>query len=101
MDNMMILLGLVFVFALIAPIFMILVTYRADANISKRIKIHNKGVLLRYNQSSDLDEMWLRAKEFLKSTNGGEHPCDFVDEIRFIDYKDIYNQKDIQERKGI
>lgn len=100
MDNM-ILLGLVFVFVLVTPVIMILVTYRADVNISKKIKLHNKKVILSYNQSSDLDEMWLKSKKFLESTNGGEHPCDFVDEIKFVDYRDTYNQQDIQERKGI
>lgn len=95
--NILILIG--FVFVLVSPFIMIFVTNRADANISKKIEAHNKKVILSYNQSSDLDEMWLKPKEFLKSKNGGEHPCEFIDKLKLVDYREIYNQQDFQERK--
>ena len=89
---------LLFAIMVFFPIIMLISDRKKDLDIRPRIETHNQGVILSYNYSSDMDIMWLKPNNFLKSKNGGNHPCDFTDEIKLIDYKGTYNQKDIQGR---
>lgn len=80
------------------PIMMLITNRKNDLSMGQRIDEHNQEAIMSYNYSSDMDVMWLKPDDFLKSKNGGNHPCDFTDKITMVDYKGTFNQKDIQER---
>ncbi len=85
-------------FMLIVSVVMFIASCESPLSMKSRIDTHNRNVVRKYNYNSDIAAMWIRSKDFLKSKNGGEHPCDSVDDIELIDYIGIYNQKVIQER---
>lgn len=71
---------------------------RDNYKVQKVVDNHNKEALFIYNEKKDLNEIWIRDKRFLKSTNGGKHPSEFNGELSMFDYKSAYCLVDIQER---
>lgn len=71
---------------------------RDNYKVQKVVDNHNKEALFIYNEKKDLNEIWIKDKRFLKSTNSGKHPSEFNGELSMFDYKSAYCLVDIQER---
>lgn len=83
---------------LILPILLFVENLRSNLEFKKKIEEHNRKVIMKYNCGRDLNDVWIKPKDFLKSGEDGNRLCDFTNGIKFIDYADAYGLKNVQDK---